>query len=273
MNRTLHPRPAALCRASQLPASGALWLNLFGLHRSGPRCGVMQYAVTPAAGKDLYDISDPRNTWNGPIVRDSEGKFHMYNPLYNVSSLGGPPLVMHGLADTVYGPWDWHSLPPVCEHCGENPAALVYRNAAGESVYTIWIRGHVWTSDSAQGPFTETNFKYVGGNPAPIYHNGAFYLTNQGTTAIYTTPSLDPEAGNWSVFASVDHSNVPPGAKPEDPCVQVGRRFAPASDPLPLTAILLMRVSLTSSLPRWGELLQVPLDRQARQLAHHQPRL
>lgn len=31
---------------------------------------------------------------------------------------------------------------------------------------------------------------YPGGNPAPVYHNGAFYLTNQKTTEIYTTTTL-----------------------------------------------------------------------------------
>ena len=79
--------------------------------------------MTPAAGKDLYNISDPRNTWNGPIVKDPDGKYHLYNPLYTVGSLGGPPFVMHGVADNVYGPWDWHSLPTVCEHCGEHDFA------------------------------------------------------------------------------------------------------------------------------------------------------
>jgi hypothetical protein len=191
-------------------------------HRSGPRCGVMQYAVTPAAGKNLYNTSDPRNTWNGPIVKDSNGKLHFYNPLYKAGSLGGPLFVMHGVADSVYGPWNWNSLPPICQHCGNNPAALVYKDSAtGKSIYTIWIGGHVWTSPSAQGPFSKTDFKYVGANPAPIYHNGAFYLTNQHTSAIYMTKSLDPERGNWTQFASIDHGNVPQGATPEDPCAKI----------------------------------------------------
>jgi hypothetical protein len=29
---------------------------------------MMGYKVTPAGGKNLYNTSDPRNTWNGPIV-------------------------------------------------------------------------------------------------------------------------------------------------------------------------------------------------------------
>ena len=66
-----------------------------------------------------YNISDPRNTWNGPIVKDPlpGGKFHLYNPLYNVGSLGGPPTVLHGIADDVYGPWDWHKVTVALPRC------------------------------------------------------------------------------------------------------------------------------------------------------------
>ena len=39
-------------------------------------------------------------------------------------------------------------------------------------------------ASSVEGPFTEIDgFAYPGGNPAPIYHNGSFYLTNQQTGA------------------------------------------------------------------------------------------
>ena len=32
---------------------------------TGPNCGMLGYATTPATAKSLYNISDPRNTWNG----------------------------------------------------------------------------------------------------------------------------------------------------------------------------------------------------------------
>jgi hypothetical protein len=183
----------------------------------GTKCGVMQYVVTPAAGKDLYNVTDPRNTWNGPIAKDAAGKYHLYNPLYNVGSLGGPPSVLHGIADDVYGPWDWQKLPPVCEHCGENPAALAFPDPkTGKTVHTIWIGGKVWRSSSPSGPFSDSGFKYPQGNPAPIFHKGQLYLTGQATTEVVTaSPDMsgDPEA--WSHFAYINHSNVQPGARPE----------------------------------------------------------
>jgi hypothetical protein len=30
---------------------------------SGTSCGVLKYKTTPASGKNLYNTSDPRNTW------------------------------------------------------------------------------------------------------------------------------------------------------------------------------------------------------------------
>ena len=36
---------------------------------TGPNCGVLGYATTPATAKSLYNISDPRNTWNGFVLR------------------------------------------------------------------------------------------------------------------------------------------------------------------------------------------------------------
>ena len=71
----------------------------------------MSYKVTPASGKNIYNSSDPRNTWNGPIVAAPDQKtFHIYVPIYNVGSLGGPTSILHGVATNVTGPWDW-SLP------------------------------------------------------------------------------------------------------------------------------------------------------------------
>jgi hypothetical protein len=51
---------------------------------TGPACGVLGYKTTPASGRSLYPESDPRNTWNGAILCDSEGVYHLYNPLFPV---------------------------------------------------------------------------------------------------------------------------------------------------------------------------------------------
>lgn len=107
----------------------------------------------------------------------------MYVPLYKVGSLGGPPTMLHGIAKDVTGPWDWNSRPEMPTN-GENPAAVVYKNVTtGATVYSIWIGGVVRVSSSPDGPFTDGG-RYPGGNPAPLFHNGAFYTTSQGTTTV-----------------------------------------------------------------------------------------
>jgi hypothetical protein len=176
--------------------------------RSGPSCGVLKYKTTPATGKNLYNTSDPRNTWNGPIVAGTDGKYHIYDPIYKKGSLGGPPRIMHGIADSVTGPYDWHSQKDVCASCGENPAAVVYKDESGKTVYSLWVGGVVWAADSAYGPFTKIpGAKYPGNNPAPIYHDGAFYITNQGTSAVYTTSKLG-ENTDW-----IPHGQIPHGPR------------------------------------------------------------
>ena len=175
----------------------------------GANCGELQYKVTPASCKNLYNTSDPRNTWNGPIVGpDNSGTYHLFNPLYNVGSLGNPPLIMHGIAKHVEGPWDWTSKPPLCEKCGENPAALVFQNAtSGNQVYSIWVGGKIWTASSLDGPFALfPNGEYPGGNPAPVYHNGSFYMTNQATTTVLTSKGLGQP---WTEFAQIAHPPMP----------------------------------------------------------------
>lgn len=184
----------------------------------GSTCDTMQYKITPSASKNIYNTSDPRNTWNGPIVTDPTGLFHIYVPLYKVGSLGGPTTVLHGIAKNVTGPWDWDSRPQISTHGGENPAAVVYKDDAGKLQYTLWIGGKVLQAESADGPFNEIEgFSYPGGNPAPIYKDGAFYMTNQGTTQIFTIPKLE---GTWSVFSNINHTQIPEPAEyyhTEDP--------------------------------------------------------
>jgi len=191
---------------------------------SGPGCGQLTYKVTPASGKNLYNTSDPRNTWNGPIVKGPDGKFHLFDPIYKVKSLGGPTAVLHGIADTVTGPYNWEKQPSFVTG-GENPAFVTYIDPdTQKTVYSLWIGGNVWLADSLYGKFTQLpGFKYVGGNPAPIYYKGSFYMTNQKTFAIYVTEKLVAGA-KWDVYANVSHTNVPSGMHPEDPFMWIDSR-------------------------------------------------
>ena len=196
---------------------------------TGGSCETLSYSPsTPAIAKSLYNISDPRNTWNGPIYGPgSDGKYHIYVPLYNVGSLATPTTMKHGIADTITGPWDFTSLPDISTEGGENPAMVVYSDASrgGSLSFTLWIGGSVLLSDSPYGPFNKvSSFSYPGGNPAPIYHNGAFFMTNQQTEQIYTTPSLIPGA-KWSIYSNISHEALPQDEyHVEDPFLWVDRR-------------------------------------------------
>ena len=193
----------------------------------GPVCGNLAFKTTPAAAKSIYNISDPRNTWNGPIVKAPDGKLHIFDPIYRVGSLGGPTSILHGTADSATGPWEWASRPGLPTEGGENPAAVTFKNDSGATVYSLWIGGTVRLAASVDGPWVKIdNFGYPGGNPAPIFLDGAWYLTNQGTDAVYTTRRLVPGA-KWSRFASIDHSSFPPAAEyyhVEDPFMWVDKR-------------------------------------------------
>jgi hypothetical protein len=194
---------------------------------AGPACATLLYAATtPASGKNLYNTSDPNNTWNGPIVTAPDGTFHIYVPVYRPGSLSGPFTMKHGWASVVTGPYDWTSHADLPTNHGENPAALVYVDATtGETVYSLWIGGGVMTASSPDGPFAPlSGFSYPGGNPAPIFHNGAFYMTNQFTTQIYTTPALTAGAV-WTVHANISHATLPTDDyHVEDPFLWVDRR-------------------------------------------------
>ena len=192
---------------------------------AGPTCGQLGYnATTPAAGKSLYNLTDPRNTWNGPIVAGPDGTFHLYDPIYKVGSLGGPTSVLHGTADVVTGPWDWTSRPGISTEGGENPAFVVFQDPEqhNKTVYSLWLAGKVRTAASPDGPFVEAvegGWRYPGGNPAPLYHEGAFYLTNQKTAEVWTAPRV---GGNWTVFAEIERGAGYPAAAKQ--CVFGKRR-------------------------------------------------
>jgi hypothetical protein len=176
----------------------------------------MGFKVTPSTAKDIYPSSIARNTWNGPIVGPgSDGKYHAYLPIYQKGQLFGAKKIKHGVADNITGPYTWNKpdMPGKI-----NPAFLTFKNeSTGKVVYSLWFGGAVHKADSLDGPFEYPPiFKYSGSNPAPIWHDGAFYMTNQHTKQVFTTPVLGP-GGRWTVFANISNSTVPAGVIPEDP--------------------------------------------------------
>ena len=170
------PAAAAAAVPCDPGPGGGLGCSLNGICKSGAcvcdvpwtgaQCETMAFAAsTPATGKNLYNTSDPRNTWNGPIVTGPDGVYHIYVPIYKVGSLGGPTSIKHGVAHSVTGPWDWASMPDLPTEGGENPAFVVYPDAAtGKSKYTLWCGGIIQIADSPDGPFTKMEgVTYPGG--------------------------------------------------------------------------------------------------------------
>ena len=79
-------------------------------------------------------------------------------------------------------------------------------------------------ADSLDGPFKVLEgFHYPGGNPAPLYHNGAFYFTNSPSQTVWTTPRLVAGA-KWVVHGTINHTGVPENWIPEDPTMWVDKR-------------------------------------------------
>jgi len=192
-----------VCAGSGTCACDAPW--------TGSACSQLAFATTPASGKSLYNASDPRNTWNGPLVA-AGGLFHLFVPLYPAGSLVTPTSTLHGVAAAATGPFDWASRPqlPLAD---ENPAFVVYTDAAtSKTVYSLWLGGMVRLADSVEGPFVPVA-GYPGGNPAPVFHDGAFYMTNQATLQIFTTPVIKPGAV-WTVHANISHDALPPTTPP-----------------------------------------------------------
>ena len=188
---------------------------------SGPSCAKLTYATTPAIGKNIYDGNDPHNTWNGPIEGpDAEGIYHAYIPLYKPDSLWHVITLMHGVSDNVVGPWDWASRPNLTSSA-INPGFLTYPNTTtGEPVYSIWAGGSIVSSDSLDGPFLHDS-KYGGLiNPAPIYFKGTFYLAQQSTRSILSSPAV---GGPWTLFSNITHSPAQ-GYVVEDPFMWIDSR-------------------------------------------------
>ena len=176
----------------------------------GPNCEELAYALTPASAKSLFDSGASRNnTWGGPIMTAPDGTFHLFSPLYRNGSLSGPTTTKHGVAQVITGPYDWtkyEDLPLPYE----NPAAVAFVDpATGKKRYTLWSGGQVHVADSPAAAFAPVaGFTYPGGNPAPIFYNGSWFMTNQETTTVYTTPALVAGA-KWSVFSTISHAALP----------------------------------------------------------------
>ena len=196
---------------------------------SGDRCGVLRYANhgTPAAQKDagICPTIAPRNTWNGPIIRDHvTGLYHIFDPVYPEQRLGGSTSILRGTARSPTGPWTWGELPDL--HGGKNPAMVVYPDArTGKPMYSLWTGSLIQVADSLDGNATWTKLTHKspgGANPAVIWHaaHGAFYLTSQHTTTVWTTKALDEP---WTVYASIDPPE-PSDKHREDPFMYIDHR-------------------------------------------------
>ena len=173
---------------------------------TGAACETLQYAVTPASAKNLWTGNASLNTWSGPIIRDPQGLFHFYVPVYEHNSLWSVIYTAHGTAPAAEGPYDWHSRPNISA-TGLNPAGLVYPDAAtGAPVYSLWDQSDILTSASADGPFNRTYKNPMPSSTAPWYHNGSFYLADQSMRTVLTTTALDTP---WTKFADISLGPLP----------------------------------------------------------------
>ena len=166
--------------------------------------------MTPASGKSLFDSgASHNNSWGGPIMTAPDGTFHLFMPLYRNGSLSGPTSMKHGIAQVITGPYDWTAFEDL-PLTGENPAAVAFVDpATGKKQYSLWSGGQVFVADSPSSKFSAVaGFTYPGGNPAPMFYNGSFYMTNQETTTIFTTPALAAGA-RWTVFSNISHAALP----------------------------------------------------------------
>lgn len=188
-----------VCSAQAVCACDAPW--------SGPACAELTFAATtPASGKSLYDAgSSAENTWNGPSLTGPDGKIRLYVPLYQKGSLGAPTSTLRGVADAITGPFTWAVQPELPG--AENPAAVSFIDPqTGALVFTLWLAGKVFVASEPDGPWKPSGATYPGGNPAPVYYKGAWYMTNQATTEVWTTPRL---GAAWTVFSNISHDGLP----------------------------------------------------------------
>eukprot|EP00912_Choanoflagellata_sp_UC4_P002185 UC4_evm1s1384 len=194
---------------------------------SGPSCGIMTYKITPKSGFSLFPESDPRNTWNGAIIRSDDGIFHLYNPLYPAGALGGTTTLMHGTSSSITGPYsfpkeDYITIPELGPFDG--PKSLKFTDEKNSTKYSLWFGGRVYLANKVEGPFEVIDdFRYPGHNPAPLFHNGMFYNIESMESGIFSTDKLEPGA-KWSKYASISQDKVPSTWIPEDPDMFVDKR-------------------------------------------------
>ena len=144
------------------------------------------------------------------MLAAADGSLRLFLPLYAAGSLSHVTRMLVGVAPagSPAGPWVWGARPDVPGAPGINPAALVIADpkAPGALLYTLWYGGTVRTAPTPDGPWEEVpGWKYPGGNPAPIFHDGAFYMTNQFTTQIYKAAGL---GAPWVPWANVSHAQA-----------------------------------------------------------------
>lgn len=202
------------------PESRAVCAPPACVHRGGPACETLQFAVTPASGKNLWAgafTDESLNTWNGPIIRGADGTYHLFDPVYEHASLWKVIHYAHGTAAKIEGPYDWSG--PNISSTAINPAALVFPDATtGKLVYSLWIGGDIWVAADAAGPYVKTFKNPAGGNTAPAFSDGFIYATSQSTTAVVRATGL---AGPWEHWASIPHPKL--AYTVEDPYMFVDR--------------------------------------------------
>ena len=204
----------------------------------GEGCGVLQYKplqpvsasdLVPAAANTTWPRDGPcvnpphpqctaQNTWNGPIVGPVDGVYIMYNPLYARGSLLKTVDMLIGVSRNIEGPYSWRSLGQ--GDLGSNPAAVTYTDAGGKTHYTLWSGGKIRRADSPHGPFSEVGH-YPSGNPAPLYHDGKFYMTSQRTAEVLTATA--PAFEWWTHYADINVTWAP-GSHREDPFMYIDQR-------------------------------------------------
>ena len=150
-------------------------------------------------------------------------------PIFEPGSLYSPTAILHGLADSVAGPYDWHAQPPLNVTPGINPAALFLPDPAGggTTLSTLWVGGRVLVADSPYGPFraAEPEWAYPGVNPAPVFKDGVLYMTNQHTQEILVAPVAAGAPLTWSHFANISHAAFPTASYAvEDPRLYIDSR-------------------------------------------------
>ena len=206
----------------------------------GNRCGVLQYQSNqPMSGANLYPHNDsdaPKvgpcvtpegscnalNTWNGPIVQSpTTGLYHLFNPLYKKGSLFATQDLMHGVATTITGPYNWTSMGQ--GDMGSNPAFVTYTDPVDNTTkYSLWMgnNNRIYVSESLEeGPWEDQSQDHgPGSNPAPIFYQGAWYAVTQSSSEIVTATHIgDP----WVHYADINvHLPADKGIQ-EDPFMWV----------------------------------------------------